>query len=82
MGGVEILVGADLVWGRGAQAPFTPGTPWNEKERESKSKEGRKEGGWRKEKGDEPHPQAQIVDPRLNIGGAMKLCFLREFADK
>ena len=82
MGGVEILVGADLAWGRGAQAPFTPGTPWNEKERESKRKEGRKEGGWKKEKGDEPHLQAQIVDPRLDTCDAIELCFARGFGGK
>ena len=62
MGGVEILVGADLAWGRGAQAPFTPGTPWNEKERESKSKEGRKEGvgGRRREMSRTPRHKSWI----------------------
>ena len=46
--------------GVGGTGPLTLGTPWNEKEREKKREEGREEeGGWRKEKEDEPPHQAQ-----------------------
>jgi len=51
--------------------------------REKKREEGREEkGDWKKQKGDEPHPQAQIMDSRLDTCDVTELCFARGFGGK
>ena len=60
---------ADLAWGQGGSSPPTPRNSMEsrgkkEGEEGERKERGRRKGGWRKKKGDEP-PKRQIVDPPL-----------------